>query len=204
MRWPDERVLVIPRRLFDDLGAFNGLSTDVDRYLPAFLNPANNHFLARDAAEDDPSHKQIIPYALFHHNGHLLHYVRGSKGGEKRLAAKGSLGIGGHINAEDAAQASLEKDTYMTGVEREMNEELVINSPFSQNIVALINDDSNDVGKVHIGIVHLFNLASPDVAANEAPITDLSFLSLDSLAARRDQLESWSQICLDHLHLILP
>ncbi len=204
MRWPDERVLVIPRRLFDDLGAFNGLSTDVDRYLPAFLNPANNHFLARDAAEDDPSHKQIIPYALFHHNGHLLHYVRGSKGGEKRLAAKGSLGIGGHINAEDAAQASLEKDTYMTGVEREMNEELIINSPFSQNIVALINDDSNDVGKVHIGIVHLFNLASPDVAANEAPITDLSFLSLDSLAARRDQLESWSQICLDHLHLILP
>ncbi len=204
MRWPDERVLVIPRRLFDDLGAFNGLSTDVDRYLPAFLDPANNHFLARDSAEDDPSHKQIIPYALFHHNGHLLHYVRGSKGGEKRLAAKGSLGIGGHINAEDAAQASLEKDTYMTGVEREMNEELVISSPFSQNIVALINDDSNDVGKVHIGIVHLFNLASPDVAANEAPITDLSFLSLDSLAARRDQLESWSQICLDHLHLILP
>jgi predicted NUDIX family phosphoesterase len=204
MRWPDERVLVIPRRLFDDLGAFNGLSTDVDRYLPAFLDPANNHFLARDAAEDDPSHKQIIPYALFHHNGHLLHYVRGTKGGEKRLTSKGSLGIGGHINAEDAAQASLEKDTYMTGVEREMNEELVINSPFSQNIVALINDDSNDVGKVHIGIVHLFNLASPDVAANEAPITDLSFLSLDSLAARRDQLESWSQICLDHLHLILP
>ena len=204
MRWPDERVLVIPRRLFDDLGAFNGLSTDVDRYLPAFLDPANNHFLARDAAEDDPSHKQIIPYALFHHNGHLLHYVRGTKGGEKRLTSKGSLGIGGHINAEDAAQASLEKDTYMTGVEREMNEELVINSPFSQNIVALINDDSNDVGKVHIGIVHLFNLASPDVAANEAPITDLSFLSLESLAARRDQLESWSQICLDHLHLILP
>jgi predicted NUDIX family phosphoesterase len=92
----------------------------------------------------------------------------------------------------------------MTGVEREMNEELVINSPFSQNIVALINDDSNDVGKVHIGIVHLFNLTSPDVVANEAPITDLSFLSLESLAARRDQLESWSQICLDHLHLILP
>ena len=204
MRGPDERVLVIPRRLFDDLGAFNGLSTDVDRYLPAFLNPANNHFLARDSAEDDPSHKQIIPYALFHHNGHLLHYVRGAKGGEKRLTAKGSLGIGGHINAEDAAQASLEKDTYMTGVEREMNEELVISSPFSQNIVALINDDSNDVGKVHIGIVHLFNLTSPDVAANEAPITDLSFLSLESLAARRDQLESWSQICLDHLHLILP
>ena len=204
MRWPDERVLVIPRRLFDELGAFNGLSTDVDRYLPAFLDPANNHFLARDSAEDDPSHKQIIPYALFPHNGHLLHYVRGAKGGEKRLTAKGSLGIGGHINAEDAAQASLEKDTYMTGVEREMNEELVISSPFSQNIVALINDDSNDVGKVHIGIVHLFNLTSPDVAANEAPITDLSFLSLDSLAARRDQLESWSQICLDHLHLILP
>jgi predicted NUDIX family phosphoesterase len=204
MRWPNERVLVIPRPLFDSLGAFEGLTTEVDRYLPAFLDPQNNYFLARDDAEEDPGHKQIIPYALFHCNGRLLHYVRGGKSGEKRLADKGSLGIGGHINSEDAAQASLEKDTYLTGVDREMNEELLFNTAYRQRIVALINDDSNEVGKVHIGVVHLFDLDSEDVAANEAPITGLEFLSRADLELRRDKLETWSTICLDHLHLILP
>ncbi|HEX2746825.1 MAG TPA: hypothetical protein VHM91_02405, partial [Verrucomicrobiales bacterium] len=85
MRWPNERVLVIPRPLFDSIGAFEGFTAEVDRYLPAFLNPENNYFLARDDAEEDPGHKQIIPYALFHCNGRFLHYVRGGKSGEKRL-----------------------------------------------------------------------------------------------------------------------
>jgi predicted NUDIX family phosphoesterase len=203
MRWPNERVLVVPRPLFDSLGAFEGLTTDVDRYLPSFLNPKNNFFLARDDAEDDPTHKQIIPYALFHCSGRFLHYVRGSKSGEQRLADKGSLGIGGHINSDDAAQASLEKDTYLTGVDREMNEELLLNTAYRQRIVALINDDSNPVGRVHIGVVHLFDLESENVAANEAPITSLEFLTRDALTARRDNLETWSAICLDHLDRII-
>jgi predicted NUDIX family phosphoesterase len=203
MRWPNERVLVIPRSLFDSLGAFQGLTTDTARYLPAFLDPKNNFFLARDDAEEDPSHKQIIPYALFHCRGRFLHYVRGGKSGEKRLADKGSLGIGGHINSEDAAQASLEKDTYLTGVEREMNEELLLRTGYRQRIAALINDDSSPVGQVHIGVVHLFDLESEDVAANEAPITALEFLSRGELHARRDRLETWSAICLEHLDRIM-
>lgn len=203
MRWPNERVLVVSRNLFDSIGSFQGLTTEVDRYLPAFLAPQNNYFLARDDAEEDPSHKQIIPYALFHCRGRFLHYVRGGKSGEKRLADKGSLGIGGHINSEDAAQASLEKDTYLTGVEREMNEELLLRSPYRQRIVALINDDDTPVGQVHIGVVHLFDLDSEDVAANEAPITSLEFLTREELEGRRDRLETWSTICLDHLDRIL-
>lgn len=203
MRWPNERVLVIPRSLFDSLGAFEGLSTDTARYLPAFLDPANNHFLARDDAEEDPSHKQIIPYAIFHCRGRLLHYVRGGKTGEKRLADKGSIGIGGHINSEDAEQASLEKSTYLTGVEREMNEELVIRSPYRQRLVALINDDSSPVGQVHIGVVHLFDLETEDVVSNEATITSVEFLTPADLHARRDRLETWSTICLDHLDQIM-
>src|SRR5262245_32286292 len=203
MRWPNERVLVVSRGLFDSLGSFQGLSTDVERYLPVFLAPENNYFLARDDAEEDPSHKQIIPYAIFHCRGKFLHYVRGGKTGEKRLADKGSLGIGGHINSEDAEQASLEKDMYLTGVEREMNEELLLNSPYKQRIVALINDDSTPVGSVHIGVVHLFDLESEDVAANEAPVTNLEFLTREELEARRDRLETWSAICLDNLDRIL-
>lgn len=198
MSYQNERVLVIRRSLLDALGSFQGLATNIGHYLPQFLNVENNFFLLRDDAENDPSHKQIIPYAIFHCRGKLLHYVRGKKSGEQRLAAKGSLGIGGHINTEDAELASLERDTYMTGVEREVNEELKLGSPYRQRVVALLNDDSNEVGKVHLGVVHVFDLESEDVAPNEAPITQLEFLSREQLAARRDMLETWSQICFDN------
>ncbi|MEZ5325328.1 MAG: hypothetical protein R3F19_09710 [Verrucomicrobiales bacterium] len=202
-KYADERVLVVPRPLFDELGSFQGFSADVERYLPSFLNPENNSFLLRDHAEDDPGHKQIIPYAIFHHNGRILHYVRGSKSGEQRLAAKGSVGIGGHINSEDAEQASIEKDTYLTGVEREINEELILDGNYRQRLVGLINDDSNEVGKVHLGVVHVFDLESDHVLPNENPITELEFFDREQLAARREHLETWSQICFDHLDVIL-
>ena len=196
-KYDNEHVLVVKRELFDSIGSFQGLSADTDSYLPEFLSEKNNFFMLRDQAEDDPTHKQIIPYAIFHHGGKFLHYVRGKKSGEQRLAAKGSIGIGGHINTEDAEAASLERDTYMTGVDREMNEELVIGSGYQQRIVALINDDSNEVGQVHLGVVHLFELESPEVSSNEAAISDLQFLSHDELKDRREQLETWSQICVD-------
>ncbi len=202
-KYPDEKVLVVSRALFDELGSFQGLSLEPDRYLPAFLDPENNYFLARDDAEEDPSHKQIIPYAIFHHQGKYLHYVRGGGGGEKRLAAKGSLGIGGHINAEDAAQSSLDKDTYTTGVEREVDEELNLSGGHTQKIIALINDDSNEVGAVHLGVVHLFDLESGAVTANEDNIAELEFLTLEELEARRDRMETWSQICLDGLEKLM-
>ena len=203
-RYPDENILVVSRALFDELGAFEGLSLEPERYLPALLDPENNYFLPRDDAEEDPGHKQIIPYAIFRHGDRFLHYVRGGGGGEKRLAAKGSLGIGGHINQEDFdAQAHLDKDTYTIGVEREIDEELNIEGGHTQRIVALINDDSNPVGQVHLGVVHLFELESDAVTSNEDNITELEFLTLEELQARRDRLETWSQHCLDGLSTLL-
>ena len=203
-RYPDENILVISRALFDELGAFEGLSLEPERYLPSLLDPKNNYFLPRDDAEEDPGHKQIIPYAIFRHGDRFLHYVRGGGGGEKRLAAKGSLGIGGHINQEDFdAQAHLDKDTYTIGVEREIDEELNIEGGHTQKIVALINDDSNPVGQVHLGVVHLFELENDAVTSNEDNITELEFLTLDQLQERRDRLETWSQHCLDGLATLL-
>ncbi len=198
-KYADENVLVVSRELFDRLGAFEGITFETDRYLPYLLDPANNYFLSRDLAEDDPSHKQIIPYAIFRHGDRYLHYVRGGGGGEKRLAAKGSIGIGGHINDTDFAAASLDKDTYTTGVEREIDEELNIAGGHSQEILGLINDDSNEVGRVHLGVVHLFHLESDDVVAAEDNIEELCFLTLEELSARREFLETWSRICLDGL-----
>jgi predicted NUDIX family phosphoesterase len=198
-KYADENVLVISRDLFDELGSFQGISLEPENYLPTILDPANNHFLGRDLAEEDPSFKQIIPYAIFRHEDRFLHYVRGGKSGEKRLAAKGSIGIGGHINDTDYAASSLDRDTYSIGVEREIDEELNIEGDHTQEVLGLINDDSNEVGKVHLGVVHLFTLESAQVTAGEENIESLQFLTLEELQARHDRLETWSQICVDGL-----
>lgn len=202
-RYGDEQVLVIPRPLLDELGSFQGLQFEVERYLPSFLKPENNFFMPRDAAEDDPTHKQIIPYAIFHHGGKFLHYVRGKKSGEQRLASKGSIGIGGHINTTDHSPEPLGRETYLRGVEREVHEELKIGGDYEQRIVALLNLDDNEVGRVHLGVVHLFDLTNADVQANESEIADLQFLSREELLERLEQLEGWSQACVQGLDQIL-
>lgn len=198
-KYEDENVLVISRELFDQLGAFQGISLEPEKYLPSMLDPANNYFLKRDLAEEDPSHKQIIPYAIFRHGDKFLHYVRGGGSGEKRLASKGSIGIGGHINDIDYAASSLDQDTYTTGVNREIDEELNLSGDHTQEILGLINDDSNEVGQVHLGVVHLFTLESDQVTAGEDNIVDLQFLSLEQLEKKHDELETWSQICVQGL-----
>ena len=112
----DEMVLVVPRALFDKLGSFQGINLEVDRYLPHFLSKENNSFMRRGEAENDPSYKQIIPYAVLVHEGKILHYVRGGKSWEKRLVAKGSIGIGGHIKDTDEGLFSMNEQTYKQAV----------------------------------------------------------------------------------------
>jgi len=199
----DEQILVVRRALFDQLGAFQGLNFDVQRYLPALLARENNFFTPRGPAETNPELKQIIPYVLLVHEGRVLHYVRGKKAGEQRLAAKGSVGIGGHMNDGDEGLFALDEDAYKAGVNREVNEELKLEAEYTNHIVALLNDDSNAVGQVHLGVVHVFELASDAVGKREQMITNLGFLTREELLARRENLESWSQICIDHLDQIL-
>lgn len=194
---PDELVLTFPRQLLDDIGAFQGLKTDIDAYIPRVLEAQHTRYVPRSAAEDDPSLKQIIPYVLIRRGDRLLHYVRGKGSGEKRLVAKGSIGIGGHINPRDEDLFRTGLEFYEEAVRRELHEELLIEADLTTRIVALINDDSTPVGRVHFGVVHVCELGDEDVSRGEACITDLRFLTLDELAARRDRLESWSQFCLD-------
>ena len=198
-KYGGEKVLVVTRDLLNQIGTFQGLETDIHRYLPSFLDPANNFFLDRELAEDDPSHKQIIPYAIFHHDGRYLSYVRGKKAGEQRLAAKTSIGIGGHINASDYSEDHLGVETYNNGVSREIDEELNINGTYSHKMVALINDDSNEVGQVHLGVIHLVELSTDDVKSNEDAITELKFQTLAELQASADSLETWSRTALGAL-----
>lgn len=203
MNPPDENVLVIRRALFDQLGSFQGLNFEPRNYLDAILSRGNNFFLSRAKAEKDPTHKQIIPYVLLTHGERVLFYVRGKKAGEQRLVAKASIGIGGHMNESDESLFALDDAAYRAGVEREVAEEIRINTKFGDHIIALLNDDSNDVGQVHLGVIHIFKLAEPKVDKREAMITSLAFLGKDELLARRDSLETWSQICLDSLDRLL-
>ncbi len=199
----NENVLVVRRGLFDQLGNFHGLNFEPQKYLSVLLSRGNNFFLARAAAEIDPGHKQIIPYALIAHGDRVLHYVRGKKAGEQRLVAKGSIGIGGHMNDTDESLFAWDENAYRAGVEREVKEEIEISSPYEDKIVALLNDDSTEVGRVHLGIVHVFRLAEPKVEKRESMIKGLAFLSRTELLGRRDNLETWSQICVDSLDRLL-
>jgi predicted NUDIX family phosphoesterase len=203
MNTPNENVLVVRRSLFDQLGSFQGINFESGKYLDAFLSRGNNFFLPRPEAENNPAYKQIIPYALIAFGNRVVYYVRGKKAGEQRLVAKGSIGIGGHMNEGDESLFALDEQAYRVGVEREVNEEIKIHTQFDDRIVALLNDDTTDVGRVHLGVVHVFTLAEPKVEKREAMITGLTFLTKEELVARRESLETWSQICVDSLDQLL-
>jgi predicted NUDIX family phosphoesterase len=157
-KYLEEYVLVFPAQLLDQIGAFQGISFEVNKYLDLILNPKNHTFLKRKDAETDPAYKQLIPYALLHCGSDVFVYRRGKLLAEKRLLGNYSLGIGGHISVTDPG---LFGSSYEDGLKREINEEVIIESPYTQRIVALLNDNSNEVGKVHFGIVHALTLEKP-------------------------------------------
>jgi predicted NUDIX family phosphoesterase len=193
----EELVLTFPRSLLDEIGSFQGLCTDIGAYVPRILEAQNTRYVPRSLAEDDPSLKQIIPYVLVRRGDTLLHYVRGKGSGEKRLVAKGSIGIGGHINHRDEDLFGSGTDYYEEAVQRELHEELLIDADLTTRVVALINDDSTPVGQVHFGVVHVCELGDEHVSRGEPCITDLRFLTMDELRERRDAMETWSQLALD-------
>src|SRR5881227_3673060 len=203
MNFPQENVLVIKQSLFGELGTFQGLNFEPEKYLKAILSRGSNFFIPRSDAESNPAYKQIIPYSLIAFENTILHYVRGKKAGEQRLIAKGSIGIGGHMNETDESLFAMDEQAYRAGVEREVSEEVKIDSPFEDRIVALLNDDTTEVGSVHLGVVHVFKVAEPKVQKREAMITGLTFLTKQELMARRESLETWSQICVDAIDQLL-
>jgi predicted NUDIX family phosphoesterase len=192
-----EHILVVPTSVFHRLGHFQGFCGDVDRYWNGLLDPAHTSYQPRDRMEQDPSFKQLIPYVIFQYRdamGQILlfQYTRGKGQGEARLHAKRSIGIGGHISADDAAQAS----AYDEGMRRELEEEVIIETPYSSKIAGLINDDETDVGRVHLGVVHLLTVERPAVEPREKDIIDAGFRPVRELLANIDRFETWSQICL--------
>lgn len=198
----EEQVLVIERKVFEQVGSFNGLAFDVGRYLEKIFAPGVPRFMSRSKAEKDSSYKQLIPYVIMTCDGKYLTYVRGKRAGEGRLVGLRSIGIGGHINPIDNEIPLFDTDfrqMYETAVEREVAEEVSVETPHTGRIAALLNDESNEVGSVHLGVVHHWILDAPQVNKREQMITQMSFMTPAELQQVCDKMETWSQLCLDGL-----
>ena len=199
---PEEHILVVPESFVNSLGKIEGFEPDVDRFLSPILACDQLSFQPRGAMETDPSYKQLIPYVLLESTDEkgdvsLFTYTRGGGGGESRLHAKRSVGIGGHISREDAEG---DGDPYTVGMQRELSEEVRLESGYDEKRVGLIYDPSNEVGQVHLGVVHRFKLESPQVSSNEDDLAEGGFVSIAALKQERDRLETWSQLALDALY----
>jgi predicted NUDIX family phosphoesterase len=192
----NERVLVVPAERFRIAGEFHGFRTYSEDFRRELLAPRHLSYRPRREVETDPTFKQLIPYVVLRCAGELFHYTRGKSGTEERLRALRSVGLGGHITQEDGPAAA---DPYRAGMLRELNEEVEIQSPWTEQPLGFIYDGRTAVGEVHIGIVHLLELEDPLVWPREAAIDEAGFAPLANLLRHRDEFETWSQFVLEVL-----
>ncbi len=198
-----ERVLVVPTELFHRLGHFQGFSDQVERFLPELFSAEHTSYRPRHEVEEDASFKQLIPYVIFRHRDaqgrlHVFQYTRGKGQGEGRLHSKQSVGIGGHISADDSPGEHAQS-AYHEGMRRELAEEVAIDASYKEQCVGLINDDQTEVGRVHLGVVHVFDIEQPSVRPLEVDIIEAGFRPIEDVMADTSRFESWSQICLEAL-----
>lgn len=196
-----EHVLVVPTEVFHRLGHFQGFCGEPDRYLADLLKPGHVSYRPRSEMEQDPCFKQLIPYVIFRHlnaagDDTVFQYTRGKGQGEQRLHSKRSVGVGGHISADDLAAVRTHADVYAEGMRRELDEEVRIETPRQERCVGLINDDETEVGRVHLGVVHLVDVTEPNVFPREDEIIEAGFRPVEQLLRELDGFETWSQICL--------
>jgi predicted NUDIX family phosphoesterase len=212
-----EKVLVFPTALLASLFervAFQGFAPTHEegvrgiplagRALQSIINHTALSYQDRAEMEKNPKFKQLIPYCLFQKEDKYFVYRRTKKGGENRLHELWSLGVGGHINPCDIGVNSEEYPDYITGFFREIWEEtgLLFKNYHTamSNVVGLINDDSNDVGKVHFGVVHKIELAPDQNISSEDPaIADGQWLTQEEIRANFDKFENWSKLIIEKL-----
>lgn len=170
-----------------------GISPATPEVLGPLLDPATWVVLRRADAEDDETHRQLIPYVVLRHGRRLFCYRRGNKG-ERRLSGLLSVGLGGHVRPGDGG-ATLEPAAYRNGLWRELDEEVVIGGSWSESVVAVIRQEDTPVGRVHLGVVHVLDVERPDVKVRETKsITEPAFAPLWWLTAQHDRLEGWSKL----------
>ncbi|MBI2578378.1 MAG: NUDIX domain-containing protein [Candidatus Aenigmarchaeota archaeon] len=186
-----EKIMVVPRKFL--------LKKDFQGFIPyegneKLLEEIKRHafFKNRDEVEEDPSLKQIIPYIIFIHGTRVFMMQRLKNSGEARLHNLYSIGVGGHIREEDGKISEI----IGKALEREFFEEVRYRGRFSPKPLGFINDDSNDVGKVHFGVCYVVK-GSSKIAVREKDILEGKLVPLEGL--KKHNLENWSRIAAAHI-----
>ncbi len=170
-----------------DARSYSLLRDDLDDILDIISE--KHFFIDRPTAEQSPQYKQIIPYVVIRHGQSYFLLERTSKQTESRLHHKLSLGIGGHVNPDEP--------TVLGGLQKELEEEVGVEGDYDVSFVGILNDDTTDVGRVHLGAVYVLDAAEPDVTIRETDKMTGSWVAREKLAALRERMETWSQIVHD-------
>lgn len=188
----DEDILVVPRPVLlpRPVHGFSGAGA------AAYRARIRSHgtFRRRGEVEQNPSLKQIIPYAIVRHGARLFLFERSAAGRESRLHGKISIGVGGHVARSDVEGAD---DVVEAGLRRELAEELAIDAPWQARLVGVLNDDTNPVGQVHFGLVHVVEVESAAVAVRESDALTGRLADAGEVRALYERMETWSQLILD-------
>ena len=188
----DEMILVVKREKLFPQGDWQGIKkVNFDDYLA--IIKAHQEFLPRPRMEQDLAYKQIIPYLIFTHKGSYFLMQRHKKASEQRLKNKLTLGIGGHIRQED-----MQTDSLFDWARREFHEEVEYNGSLKIEPIGLLNDDSSEVGQVHIGFVFLLHGDSSDISV-KSELASGALVSLKECVGQKELMESWSGIVVEAL-----
>lgn len=195
-RGQPEDILVIPRVILAEHDllkqGFTQASCGKNVTIVEQLIRAHGEFGPRARMEEDEDYKQIIPYFIFTHNDQLFLMQRSGSANESRLASKFTLGIGGHVRNEDL------EGTIAQWGKREFHEEVNYTGTVSISPLGILNDDSNAVGRVHIGVVYLLHGDSGDISI-KSELQSGEMASLEACTAVYDRMERWSQLVFDTL-----
>ena len=191
----DERLVVVAAQFLRAVDLKQGFDPYPDRVLDAVFAPGVATFLARSLAETDPHYKQLVCYVILRAGRSVFHYRRSERAGETRLAGRRSLGVGGHLNAEDAGDR-VGRQWLDRAIQRELMEEVEAGAVTRVDILGIINDDASEVGKVHVGIVAVAELESTAVHLRDSTLADGRFDLPQNLVSRSSEFETWSQLCL--------
>jgi len=193
-----ERVLVLPRQSVPGGTDFLGIRPAADETLGELRDAVARHgeYLERPTAEEDPGSKQLIPYVVVRDGARVFLMHRTDAGGDPRLHGKASIGVGGHLNPVDHGE-----DALTAGLRREWDEELDAGWEPEFELVGLLNDDTNPVGAVHLGVVFTVEAEGRPVTVREREKLVGAFADASEVMASWDRLETWSRLVAEELGL---
>jgi predicted NUDIX family phosphoesterase len=194
-RADEEHVIVLSAEQVRALDLTPGFDRRPERLIAALAASGVTRALPRSVAESDPRFRQLVAYVVLRHGDRVFHYRRSARAGEPRLAGRRSLGVGGHLNADDLASGDAATGL-ARAIQRELDEEVVLPHPPAVRYLGVVHDDTSAVSAVHLGLVAVVELTAPSVQPRDPTLIEPRFDRLDDLVAQSPDFETWSQWCL--------